>query len=75
MMKAGSGKSLNKEEVEMKAEVKGNKLIVEVDLREPAPSKSGKTLIVATSSGIQTTDAEVKGKKVKIGLNAFIAKD
>ena len=60
----------------MKVEIKNNKLLIEMDINtNPSPSKSGKTLIVATSSGIQTTNATIKNKPVKIGVNAFIAKD
>jgi len=58
----------------MKVAIKDNKLIIEIDMQKPAPSRSGKTLVVATTSGIVPTTAEVDGKTVKIGLNAFIAK-
>jgi len=49
-------------------------LRIEIPLQTPSPSKTGKTLIVASSAGIMTTDAKVNGKNVKIGLNAFIDK-
>ena len=35
----------------MKVEVKEGKLIIEIDLQEPTPSASGKTLVVASSHG------------------------
>ncbi|MDI6784049.1 MAG: hypothetical protein QME64_08160 [bacterium] len=54
------------------AKVVGNKLIVEVDLEEPHPSASGKTLVVASSYGNKVTDAQVNGKPVTVGLNAYI---
>ena len=38
----------------------------------PAPSKSGKTLIVASTGGNQATTASIDGKPVIIGLNAYI---
>lgn len=38
------------------------------------PSKSGKTMLVASSGGNQTTTAIVDGKPVVIGLNAYIPK-
>lgn len=38
------------------------------------PSKSGKTMLVASSGGNVTTTAIVDGKPVTIGLNAYIAK-
>lgn len=56
----------------MKAEIKGKKLIIEIDLAEPKASKTGKTLVVATSGGNKETEAVVNGKKVVIGLNAYI---
>jgi hypothetical protein len=56
----------------MKATIKDKKLIVEIDLQDPKPSASGKTLVVATSGGNITTSATVNGKPVTIGLNAYI---
>lgn len=43
--------------------------------KPPQPSKSGKTLVVASTHGNLTTTAEVDGKPVIIGLNAYIRKD
>lgn len=56
----------------MKAEVKGKKLLIEIDLEEPTPSASGKTLVVASSRGNAVTGAMVNDKPVVIGLNAYI---
>jgi hypothetical protein len=57
----------------MNARIEGNKLIVEIDLNpQPAISKTGKTLVVASSHGNQPTQARVNGKPVVIGLNAYI---
>ena len=56
----------------MKAVIKDGKLIVEIDMQAPRPSASGKTMVVATSGGNQATTAEVDGKPVVIGLNAYI---
>lgn len=55
--------------------VKGDKLVVEIPLQTPSPSTSGKTLVVATTSGFQLCDAKVNGKPVKVSLTAIIAKD
>ena len=38
------------------------------------PSKSGKTMLVASSGGNVTTTAMVDGKPVTVGLNAYISK-
>jgi len=54
------------------AEVKGNNLIVTIPLQEPKASASGKTLVVASTRGNQVTSAQVNGKPVVIGLNAYI---
>lgn len=53
----------------VKAEVKGNTLTITVDLTQRiGPSSTGKTLIVASSSG----NANVPGHAgVKFGLNVF----
>jgi len=58
----------------MKAEIRDGKLFIEIDLQEPTPSSSGKTLVVATSHGNQTTSAMFEGQPIIIGLNAYIRK-
>jgi len=65
---------LSTERLSMKVEIKDNKLIIEIEMNEPRPSASGKTLVVASSGGNQPTTAEVNGKPVIIGLNAYIKK-
>jgi len=56
----------------LKVEIKENKLLIEIDLEKPTPSSSGKTLVVASTHGNIVTGAEVDGKPVIIGLNAYI---
>jgi hypothetical protein len=56
----------------MKADIKDGKLVVEIDMQEPTPSASGKTLVVASTRGNAATQATVNGKPVIIGLNAYI---
>lgn len=56
----------------MTVEIKGNKLCIEIDLEAPTPSASGKTLVVASTRGNTVTSAEVDGKPVIIGLNAYV---
>jgi hypothetical protein len=49
-------------------EVKDDKLIIEIDLtKEFGPSKSGKTITVASSRGNQ----KIEGTDVVIGLNVY----
>jgi len=56
----------------MNVEIKDNKLYIEIDLQEPTPSSSGKTLVVASTRGNVVTSAQVDGNPVTIGLNAYI---
>ena len=56
----------------MKAEIKNGKLIIEIDMQKPTPSKSGKSLVVASSNGNIATTAVVDGRPVVVGLNAYI---
>ena len=56
----------------MKAEIKDGNLVVTIPMQEPAPSASGKTLVVASSRGNKATTAEVNGKPITIGFNAYI---
>ena len=56
----------------MTVEIKGNRLCIEIDLETPTPSSSGKTLVVASTRGNTVTTAEVDGKPITIGLNAYI---
>jgi hypothetical protein len=58
----------------MKVEIKGNELIITVEMQKPTPSASGKTLVVASSHGNQATTAIIDGKPVIVGLNAYIKK-
>jgi hypothetical protein len=56
----------------MNVEIKDNKLFIEIDLDKPTPSSSGKTLVVASTRGNKVTTAQIDGKPVIIGLNAYI---
>jgi len=59
----------------MKAEIKNGNLVITIPMNpKPVPSASGKTLVVASSHGNVKTDAEVDGKSVTVGLNAYIHK-
>lgn len=56
----------------MKVSIEKNELVIRIPMQEPTPSASGKTLVVASSRGNQTTTAKVNGKSVVVGLNAYI---
>lgn len=57
---------------EAKIDEEAQTLTLVLDLQEPTPSASGKTLVVATTHGNQPTDATVNGKPVIVGVNAYI---
>ena len=56
------------------AEIKGKQLVITMDLQEPSPSASGKTLVVASTHGNQATAAVINGQPVILGVNAYIRK-
>ena len=56
----------------MEARIEGKKLILTLDLLTPRPSKSGKTLVVATTNGNKATAVLIDGQPVIVGVNAYI---
>ena len=56
----------------MQVEIKDGNLVITIPMQKPAPSASGKTLVVASSHGNQPTSAQVDGRPVVVGLNAYI---
>jgi hypothetical protein len=58
----------------MNATIEGKDLVIRIPLQNPQPSKSGKTLVVASTNGNQPTTAQVNGKPLTIGVNAYIRK-
>ena len=59
----------------MQVTIEGKELVIRIPVESPPrPSKSGKSLIVATSGGNQTTSCTVEGKQVVVGLNCYITK-
>ena len=57
----------------MKAEIIDGNLVITLPLEKPAPSASGKTLVVASTHGNQRTTVEIEGKPVTVGVNAYIS--
>jgi hypothetical protein len=47
-------------------------LVIKVKMQPPTRSKSGSTLIVATTAGFKPTTTQVDGKPVSVSVNAFI---
>ena len=58
----------------MKVKIEKGKLIIIADIERPKPSKSGKTMVIASSYGNQKTEAMYEGKPVVVGFNAYVAK-
>lgn len=59
----------------MKVEIKDGNLVITIPVANPPePSKSGKTLLVATTGGNVKTAALCQGKPITIGLNAYISR-
>jgi hypothetical protein len=59
----------------VKVTIEGGELVIRLPLHNPpAPSASGKTLVVASTRGNQRTEAVVNGQPVIIGVNAYIAR-
>ncbi len=56
----------------MKVTIEKGELVIRIPMQEPTPSASGKTLVVASSHGNQVTTAQVNGKPVYVGINAYI---
>jgi hypothetical protein len=51
---------------------KGEVLRIELSLEKPQPSKSGKTMLVASTHGVKTTDVQCDGRSVVVVANAFV---
>jgi hypothetical protein len=57
----------------MQVEIKDKSIVITLPLETPHPSKTGKTLTVASTYGNKTTTATVNGKPVTVGVNAYIS--
>ena len=57
---------------EAKIDEQAKTITLVLDLQEPTPSSSGKTLVVASTHGNVPTDVQVDGKSVIVGVNAYI---
>ncbi len=55
------------------AKIEKNELVIRIAMNEkPVRSVSGKTLVVCSTHGNIDTGIEVDGRKVFLGLNAYI---
>jgi hypothetical protein len=56
----------------LKVKQSGNVLKIQLPLEKPRLSKSGKTMLVASTYGAKTTDVRYEGRRVVVVANAFI---
>lgn len=60
----------------MNVSIEKGELVIRIPMnKKPEKSTSGKSLVVASTHGNKTTDLEIQGQKVVIGLNAYIKND
>ena len=57
----------------MDAKIKDGKLVLTLEIN-PTPSKSGKSIVVASTRGNVQTSVQHEGKNVTIGVNAYVPK-
>jgi len=55
----------------MEATIEKNELVIRLPI-SPRPSKSGKTILVASTAGGQKSGVQHDGKEVTISVNAYI---
>ncbi len=53
------------------AAIEGKFLVIRLPLEIPAPSASGKTMVLASTHGNLTTEAKWEGRPIIIGVNAY----
>jgi hypothetical protein len=56
----------------MEATLENGYLVIKIKTSSPSLSKSGKSLVIASTKGNVQTTVNVNGKPVIIGLNAYI---
>jgi len=59
----------------MDARIEDNTVVIEIPLEKPRLSSTGKTLLIASSRGVQRSTARLKGKTISFVANAFIETD
>ena len=57
---------------EVKLDEEAKTITLVLDLQEPTPSASGKTLVIATTHGNVPSDVQINDKPVIVGVNAYI---
>lgn len=57
---------------QMQVSMEKGMLVIRIPAQKPAPSASGKTLIVASTRGNKTTDVIIDGKPLIVGMTAYV---
>jgi hypothetical protein len=65
----------DKRRVIVNVRIEDENLVIELPLEKPWPSSTGKTLLVASTHGVQRTTTRLKGKAISIVANAFVDPD
>ena len=63
---------MSQNQIKVTVDPKAKTMTIVAPLEPPTPSKSGKTLVVASSRGNFRSEAVVNGKPVTVGFNAYI---
>lgn len=59
----------------MKVTIENGELVIRLPMNKtPVLSASGKTYVVASTHGNKVTEAQVNGKNVVVGVNAYITR-
>ena len=58
----------------MQVEIVGGNIVITAPVKK-VPSKSGKSILIASSGGNKPTAAIIDGKNVIVGLNCYISAD
>lgn len=56
----------------MNAKVENGNLVITLPLQKPTRSKTGKSLIIASTNGFMKTSVEVEGKEISLSVNAIV---
>lgn len=56
----------------MNAKIENGNLVITLPLQKPTRSKTGKSLIIASTNGFMKTGVEVEGKEISLSVNAIV---
>ena len=55
----------------MKVSIIGDRLLISLPLQKPTPSKSGKSLVVASSRGTKKVKIKIRGRRLRVNAIAY----